>query len=106
MSAWAYLILAGVLEIGFASMLKLTEGFTKIVPTLIFLVFAIGSFYSLTKAIEAIPVGTAYAIWTGIGAFGTILLGIFLYQEPAGILRLFFLFTLIASIIGLKLVSH
>jgi len=106
MSAWAYLILAGVLEIGFASMLKLTEGFTKIVPTLIFLVFAIGSFYSLTKAIEAIPVGTAYAIWTGIGAFGTILIGILIYNEPSSMLRLFFLFTLVASIIGLKLVSH
>lgn len=106
MSEWAYLILAGVLEIGFASMLKLTEGFTKIVPTLIFLVFAIGSFYSLTKAIEAIPVGTAYAIWTGIGAFGTILIGILIYNEPSSMLRLFFLFTLVASIIGLKLVSH
>ena len=106
MSGWTYLILAGILEIGFASMIKQTENFTKLYPTIIFVVFAVASFYSLTKAVETIPIGTAYAIWTGIGAFGTILIGIFLYNEPAGILRLFFLFTLVASIIGLKLVSH
>lgn len=105
MSAWIYLIVAGVLEIGFASMIKLTENFTKLIPTLIFLVFAIGSFYSLTKAVESIPIGTAYAIWTGIGAFGTIIIGIVFYSEPASILRLFFLFTLVSSIVGLKLVS-
>ncbi|MFK2822372.1 DMT family transporter [Arcobacter sp. YIC-80] len=105
MSAWLYLILAGLLEVGFASMLKLTENFTKLIPTIIFLVFASSSFYFLTKAVESIPIGTAYAVWTGIGAFGTILIGILFYNEPAGILRLFFLFTLISSIVGLKLVS-
>lgn len=106
MSAWLYLIIAGVLEVGFASMIKQTENFTKLLPTIIFVVFAIGSFYALTKAIESIPIGTAYAIWTGIGVVGTILIGIFVYNEPAGMLRLFFLFTLVSSIIGLKLVSH
>ncbi|MGA1940127.1 DMT family transporter [Arcobacter sp. YIC-310] len=105
MSAWLYLILAGLLEVGFASMLKLTENFTKLIPTIIFLVFASSSFYFLTKAVESIPIGTAYAVWTGIGAFGTILIGILFYNEAAGILRLFFLFTLISSIVGLKLVS-
>lgn len=105
MSAWIYLILAGLLEVGFASMLKLTENFTKLVPTIIFLVFATGSFYFLTKAVQTIPIGTAYAIWTGIGAFGTIVVGIIFYNEPAGALRLFFLFTLVSSIVGLKLVS-
>lgn len=106
MSAWLYLIIAGILEVGFASMIKQTENFTKLLPTIIFVVFAIGSFYALTKAIESIPIGTAYAIWTGIGVVGTILIGIFVYNEPAGMLRLFFLFTLVSSIIGLKLVSH
>lgn len=106
MSAWIYLILAGLLEVGFASMLKLTENFTKLIPTAIFLIFAGGSFYLLTKAVETIPMGTAYAIWTGIGAFGTVIVGIIFYNEPAGVLRLFFLFTLVASIVGLKLVSH
>jgi len=105
MSAWMYLIVAGVLEVGFASMIKLTDNFTKLVPTLVFVVFAVGSFYALTKAVEDIPIGTAYAIWTGIGAFGTILIGIFFYKEPASMLRLFFLFTLVSSIIGLKVVS-
>lgn len=106
MSAWAYLILAGVLEVGFASMLKLTENFTKLFPTLIFTIFAVSSFYCLTKATNSIPIGTAYAVWTGIGAVGTILIGIFFYKEPASMMRLFFLFTLVASIIGLKLVSN
>ncbi|XPV83967.1 MAG: DMT family transporter [Halarcobacter sp.] len=87
-------------------MLKLTENFTKLIPTVVFIIFAILSFYSLTKAIETIPVGTAYSVWTGIGAFGTIIIGIVFFNEPATLLRLFFLFTLIASIIGLKLVSN
>lgn len=106
MSAWAYLLLAGILEVGFASMIKLTDNFTKLIPTLIFLVFASGSFYALTKAVEGIPIGTAYAVWTGIGAFGTMLIGIIYYKEPATALRIFFLITLIGSIIGLKLVSN
>ena len=106
MSPWAYLILAGFFEIGFASTLKLTENFTKVIPTAIFLVFASLSFYFLTKAAQTLPIGTAYAVWTGIGAAGTIAVGIFFYNEPAGILRLFFLFTLVASIVGLKLVAN
>jgi len=105
MTAWIYLVVAGFLEVGFASMIKQTENFTKVIPTLIFLLFAIGSFYLLTKALESIPIGTAYAIWTGIGVFGTVLIGIFIYNEPASLLRLFFLLTLVGSIIGLKLVS-
>ena len=106
MSPWAYLIIAGVFEIGFASTLKLTENFTKVIPTAIFLVFASLSFYFLTKAAQTLPIGTAYAVWTGIGAAGTIAVGIFFYNEPAGILRLFFLFTLVSSIVGLKLVAN
>lgn len=106
MSSWAYLILAGFLEIGFASSMKLTNGFTKILPTIIFFIFAIGSFFALTKAVQNIPIGTAYAVWTGIGAFGTVLVGIFFYNEPANISRVFFIITLIGSIIGLKLTSH
>lgn len=105
MSGWFYLIIAGFLEIGFASTLKLTQGFTKIIPTSVFVFFAIFSFYFLNKAAQTIPVGTAYAVWTGIGAFGTILIGILFYNEPSSLLRLFFLTMLIGSIIGLKLVS-
>ena len=106
MSAWVYLILAGTLEVGFASMLKLSDGFTRLIPTLMFVFFAITSFYALTKDIETIPMGTAYAVWTGMGAVGTIAIGILFYNEPAGFLRLFFLFTLVASIIGLKLFAN
>ncbi len=105
MSAWVYLILAGILEIGFASTLKLTDGFTKLIPTMIFAVCAIGSFYFLTKAVQTLPIGTAYAVWTGIGAVGTIVIGILFYQEAADFWRIFFLFTLISSIVGLKVVS-
>ena len=105
MSEWAYLVLAGVLEIGFASTIKLTDNFTKLWPSVVFLTFAIGSFYMLTKAIEHIPVGTAYAVWTGIGAAGAVIAGIVLYNEPVNAMRIFFLCTLIGSIVGLKLVS-
>jgi quaternary ammonium compound-resistance protein SugE len=106
MTAWIFLTLAGIFEVLFASTLKLTENFTKLYPTLVFITFAVLSFYFLTKAIESIPVGTAYVIWTGIGAVGTVLVGIFYYNEPAGLLRLFFISTLVISIVGLKLVSN
>jgi len=106
MTAWIFLALAGVFEVLFAATLKLTENFTRLYPTLIFITFAILSFYFLTKAIESIPLGTAYVIWTGIGAVGTVLVGIFFYNEPASFLRLFFISTLVISIVGLKLVSN
>ncbi len=105
MLAWTYLLIAGLFEIGFTTSLKLSEGFTRLVPSLCFLAFAFVSFYLLTKAMQTIPLGTSYAIWTGIGAFGTALVGIIWFSEPANFLRLLFLFILIASIVGLKLVS-
>jgi quaternary ammonium compound-resistance protein SugE len=100
--AWAYLVLAGLFEVGFASTLKFTEGFTKLVPTLFFAVCIAASFLLLSRAARDLPIGTAYAVWTGIGAAGTALVGILLYKEPTTALRLFFIATLIASIIGLK----
>ena len=103
--AWFVLILAGLFEIGFTTSMRYTEGFTRPLPTAIFVVFAVLSFYLLTKASEAIPLGTSYAVWTGIGAAGTVVAGIFYFGEPATALRLLFLATLIGSIIGLKLVS-
>ena len=103
--SWAYLVLGGVFEVAFASTLKLTEGFTKIWPTLIFVVCITLSFYFLNKSLKDIPVGTAYAVWTGIGAAGTAAVGILVYKEPATALRLFFIATLIGSIIGLKLAT-
>jgi quaternary ammonium compound-resistance protein SugE len=100
--AWTYLVLAGFFEIGFASTLKLTDGFTRLWPTLTFAVCIILSFVFLDKALKDIPIGTAYAVWTGIGAVGTAIIGILLYKEPATALRLFFIVTLVGSIIGLK----
>jgi quaternary ammonium compound-resistance protein SugE len=100
--AWTYLMFAGLFEIGFASTLKLTENFTKLWPTVIFSVCILLSFILLNRALKDIPIGTAYAVWTGIGAAGTALIGILIYKEPATALRLFFLVTLIGSVIGLK----
>lgn len=103
--AWGLLVLAGLFEVGFTTCLKLSESFTKPIPSMGFLVCAILSFWLLTKAAETIPLGTAYAIWTGIGAFGTAVIGICFFGDPATTLRLVFLVLLIGSIIGLKLVS-
>ncbi|ODR93589.1 cation transporter [Methyloceanibacter stevinii] len=102
---WVYLIAAGLFEVGFASTLKLTDGFTKLWPTLIFTVCIVLSFVLLNKAVKDLPIGTAYAIWTGIGAAGTAIIGILVYKEPVTALRLFFIATLIGSIIGLKLAT-
>ena len=103
--SWLYLIIAGLFEIGFASTLKLTEGFTKLWPTIIFLVCIIASFHFLEKSLAGIPIGTAYAVWTGIGVVGTVLVGIVFFKEPLSFWRVFFLMTLVASVVGLKFVS-
>ena len=102
---WVYLLLAGACEIGFATMLRYTEGFTRLWPTAAFVAFVVTSLLLLERATHTVPVGTAYAVWTGIGAAGTAILGIAFYGEPATLLRVLFLATLTASIIGLKLVS-
>jgi len=103
--SWFYLIFAGLFEIGFTTFLKLSAGFTKVVPTLIFVVFSVLSFTSLSKAIDTIPLGTAYAVWTGIGAAGTVLMGILLFGELQTFWKLFFVCNIIASIAGLKFLS-
>lgn len=103
--AWIYLLVAGFLEIGFTTSMRYTEGFTKVMPTVLFVGFIVASLYFLNKATEVIPLGTAYAVWGGIGAVGTVVVGIFYFQEPADVPRLVLLTLLIGSIIGLKLVS-
>lgn len=104
--SWIYLLIAGVFEICFAISLKYAEGFSKPLPSVLFIVFTILSYFFLDKAIGTIPLGTAYAIWTGIGATGIAIIGMFYFGEPAGFWRIFFIFTLIGSIIGLKFVSN
>ena len=103
--AWILLLLAGLFEIAFTTALRYTDGLSRPLPLLAFVVFASISLYLLMKASETIPLGTSYAVWTGIGAAGTALAGIFFFDEPITTLRLLFLTALIGSIVGIKLVS-
>lgn len=100
--SWIYLIIAGILEIGFTTCLKLSNNFANLKWTAGFLVCVMASFIFLNKAVAVLPLGTAYAIWTGIGAVGTVLVGIIFFKEPLGFWRVFFISTLILSILGLK----
>ena len=102
---WVYLLLAGVFEIGFTTSMRYISWPPAFWPIAIFLVTSTLSFLFLAWAIQTVPIGTAYAVWTGIGAVGTALIGIAYYGEQATTLRLVFLTMLIGSIIGLKLVS-
>jgi quaternary ammonium compound-resistance protein SugE len=102
---WVYLILAAFCEIAFAGSLKLTQNFTNLKWSVIFVLFYVLSIVLLNKAVATIPIGTAYAVWTGIGAAGTVLIGILYFKEPYNFWRLFFLCTLILSIVGLKFVT-
>jgi quaternary ammonium compound-resistance protein SugE len=103
--SWLYLMLAAGCEIAFAGSLKLTQNFTNLKWSVIFILFYVLSIVLLNKAVQTIPIGTAYAVWTGIGAAGTVLIGIFYFKEPYSFWRIFFLCTLILSIVGLKFVS-
>ena len=105
--AWVLLLTAGLFETGFAVMLKQSDGFTKIVPTILFAVFALASFALLNLALRDLPVGTAYAVWTGIGAAGTAIVGILALGEPAGALRIMAISLIVIGAIGLQAVeSH
>jgi quaternary ammonium compound-resistance protein SugE len=105
--SWVYLVLAGLLEIGFTTALKMSNGFSFERPKyiLVFGAFALASFFLLNLAMRTISLGTAYAVWTGIGAAGTAVVGVLFFGEITNIPQIFFLCLLIASIIGLKLVS-
>lgn len=103
--AWLYLFIAGIFEVFWAISLKYSYGFTKLIPSLATIIGMIVSFYFLALATKQLPLGTSYAIWTGIGSLGTILLGIFLFHEPVNLIRFFFLFCLIVGILGLKLTA-
>jgi len=103
--AWTYLVIAGLFEIGWAIGLKYTEGFTKLWPSVWTAVAMALSVYFLAQAVRELPVGTAYAIWTGIGAVGTAILGIILFAEPRHWPRLACILLIVAGIIGLKFTS-
>lgn len=101
--AWIYLLIAGMTEVIWAIGLKEAHGFTVLVPSIVTMFFIVVSFFLFAKAMETIPIGTAYAIFTGIGAVGTAIVGIFLFNEGAGAGKIFFLVLLLVGLVGLKL---
>ena len=103
--AWIYLFIAGLFEIGWAVGLKYTDGFTRLWPSVVTIVTMILSFYFLSSAVKTIPIGTAYAIWTGIGAVGTAILGIILFDESKEFIRIIFIMLIVVGIVGLKFFS-
>jgi quaternary ammonium compound-resistance protein SugE len=103
--AWFLLIIAGLLETGWAVGLKYTEGFTRPLPSVLTALGIVGSMYLLSVAAKTLPIGTAYGVWVGIGALGAGVLGIFLFGEAATPGKLFFLLLLLVSVVGLKVTS-
>lgn len=103
--AWVILFIAGIMEIGWAIGLKYTDGFTKIVPTVLTVACMIGSIVLLGLALKTLPVGTAYAVWTGIGTVGVAILGIFLLGEPASVMRIVCIGLIVSGIAGLKAIT-
>jgi quaternary ammonium compound-resistance protein SugE len=103
--SWFFLVLAGLLEVGWAIGLKYTQGFTRPVPSLLTAAAIVASLFLLSLAARELPIGTAYAVWVGIGAVGAAVLGIWLFKEPVSLLRIGSLALLVLAIVGLKLSS-
>jgi quaternary ammonium compound-resistance protein SugE len=103
---WMTLFFAGILEAGWAIGLKYTEGFTRVWPSVATLVLMGGSIYLLSRSLTGLPLGTAYAVWTGIGAVGTVIAGLVLFDESRSALRLLCILLIVAGIVGLKLCSN
>jgi len=104
--SWLILFLAGIFEVVWAIGLKYTHGFTKITPTIFTIIAMIISFYLLSLALKSLPLGTAYAIWVGIGTIGTVIAGIVLFSEPTSTIRIVSIILILAGIIGLKLSTN
>lgn len=103
--AWFLVVIAGLLETGFAVSLKQSDGFSRLVPSTLFLVFAVGSFTLLTAGLRTLPVGSAYAVWTGIGAAGTAVYGILFLNESSDVWKLSSIGLVVAGVVGLQLTS-
>jgi len=101
--AWVFLLLAGFFEICFTVSLKFSQGFTRLIPSIITVVFIVLSFFAVSQSMKIIPIGTAYAVWAGIGAAGTVVCGILFFGDSYHIIRLISIFLIIVGIIGLKL---
>ncbi|NVO04153.1 MAG: multidrug efflux SMR transporter [Bacteroidetes bacterium] len=103
--AWIYLIIAGIFEVIWAVALRNSEGFTKLQPAIITILAMAVSIYLLAISLKTIPLGIAYTVWTGVGAIGAVIAGIILFNESKEILKLLFIFLIIAGIVGLKIVT-
>ena len=103
---WILLLIAGLFEAGWAIGLKYTQGFTRPVPSVLTIAGIVASMYLLAVAARTLPIGTAYAVWVGIGTFGAVVLGMVFLGEPVNVGRIFFLILLMVSIIGLKVTAH
>ena len=103
--AWVLVVLAGLFETGFALSLKASNGFSRLVPSVLFLVCSLASFTLLATALRSLPVGSAYAVWTGIGAVGTAVAGMVLYGESTEVLRLLSIVLTVAGVVGLQVTS-
>lgn len=102
---WIYLVTAGFFEVGWAIGLKYSQGFTKMLPSAITVAGMVASFYFLSLSLKSLPLGNAYAIWTGIGTMGTVVLGIILFKEPINVMRIICIALIVVGIVGLKLIS-
>ena len=102
MNPWAIVAIAGLMETGWALGLKYSEGFTRVWPSVVTIVLALGSFYLLSVAMKTLPVGTAYAVWVGIGAVGTAIAAVFLFNEPVNLMRVAGVLLILAGIAALK----
>ncbi len=100
---WALVILAGLLEVGFAAALKQSDGFTEPVPTVLFVVLGAASFILLSRALRSLPIGSAYAVWTGIGGAGTAIVGMVFLSEPVEVVRLVSIALIVSGVVGLQL---
>ena len=102
MNPWVIVVIAGLMETGWALGLKYSEGFTRLWPSVATIVLALGSFYLLSVAMKSLPVGTAYAVWVGIGAVGTAIAAVFLFEEPVNLMRVMGVMLILAGIAALK----
>jgi quaternary ammonium compound-resistance protein SugE len=101
--AWIYLLIAGILEVVWAVGMKYSEGWTKLYPSIFTIVSMIIGFYFLSMAVKSLPLGTAYAVWTGIGTIGTVIFGIIFFKEPMDTIKIVCILLIVTGIVGLKL---
>ena len=102
MNPWLIIAVAGLMETGWALGLKYSDGFTRLWPSVVTIVLALGSFYLLSVAMKSLPVGTAYAVWVGIGAIGTAVAAVFLFHEPVNLMRVVGVLLILGGILALK----